>query len=123
MANPVNWFEIYVDDIERAKAFYSKVLGIEFTELPSPDEGEMWAFPMEENGPNAAGTLIKHPAGSPGMGGTMVYFACDDVAGPAGRVADAGGSVMQDKMSIGDYGFIALIQDTEGNMVGLHSHK
>ncbi len=121
MENPVNWFEIYVADMERAKTFYNAVLGKELTQLPSPDEGEMYAFPVEENGANASGALVKHPQGQPGMGGTMVYFQCDDVANEAGRVAESGGTLMQEKMSIGEYGFIAIFEDTEGNAVGLHS--
>ncbi|REJ76192.1 MAG: VOC family protein [Acidobacteria bacterium] len=124
MANPVNWFEIYVDDMERAKAFYGKVFQVEFTNLPGSDEsGEMWAFPMDPEGANASGSLIKHPEGGPGMGGTMVYFACDDVSNELGRVSDAGGKVLHDKFSIGEYGFIGMIQDTEGNMIGVHSQK
>ncbi len=121
MANAVNWFEIYVEDMARAKAFYEAVFGLELSQLPSPDEGEMWTFPFEMGAPNASGSLIKHPEGRPGIGGTMVYFQCEDVANEIGRVPGAGGSVMQDKTSIGDYGFIAMFRDTEGNMVGLHS--
>lgn len=122
MANPVNWFEIYVDDMERAKAFYQAVCGVELMNLPSPDEGEMWVFPMEEGGAGAAGSLVKHPQGKPGMGGTMVYISCEDCANEAGRVAENGGTLMQEKMSIGEFGFIAIFEDTEGNAVGLHSH-
>ncbi len=121
MANAVNWFEIYVDEMERARAFYEAVFGVGLTNLPTPDEGEMWTFPFEMGAPNAAGSLIKHPAGSPGPGGTMVYFQCEDVAEQIGRVPGAGGTVIQDKTSIGDYGFIAMFKDTEGNVVGLHS--
>ena len=91
------------------------------TELPSPDEGEMRTFSMEENGANAAGALVKHPMGKPGPGGTMVYFQCDDVSVEVDRVEAAGGKVMMPKTSIGDYGFIAMFSDTEGNHVGLHS--
>lgn len=121
MANAVNWFEIYVEDMARAKTFYETVFGLELSQLPSPDAGEMWTFPFEMGAPNASGSLIKHPEGQPGIGGTMVYFQCEDVANEIGRVPGAGGSVMQDKTSIGDYGFIAMFRDTEGNMVGLHS--
>ena len=121
MANPVNWFEIYVSDMERAKNFYQSVFGKDLMQLPSPDEGEMHAFPWEDGGANSAGALVKHPDGQPGMGGTMVYFSCDDVANEVAKVKESGGTVMQDKMSIGEFGFIALFEDTEGNAVGLHS--
>jgi hypothetical protein len=56
-------------------------------------------------------------------GGTLVYFGCDDCAVEGGRVTAAGGRIERDKMSIGQYGFILLAVDTEGNMIGLHSLK
>lgn len=83
----------------------------------------MLAFPMEMNGPGAGGTLCKMEGVSPGGGGTIVYFGCDDCAVEQGRVEPAGGKVTQPKFAIGEYGFAALVTDTEGNIVGLHSMK
>ena len=123
MANPVNWFEIYVDDMERAKTFYQAVCGVELMNLPSPDEGEMWVFPMEEGGAGAAGSLVKHPQGKPGMGGTMVLYLLRGLCYRSRtRLLKTVGTLMQEKMSIGEYGYIAIFEDTEGNAVGLHSH-
>lgn len=119
--NPVGWFEIYVQDMERARGFYETVLGTSLQHLPSP-EIEMWAFPMSDNAPGASGALVKAP-GVPSGGSTMVYFTCDDCAVEGGRVAAAGGKVHRDKMSIGQYGFIVLAVDPDGNMFGLHSMK
>jgi len=53
--------------------------------------------------------------------GVINYFMCDDCTTEPGRVADAGGQVVRVKMDIGEYGFIVLVTDTEGSMVGLHS--
>jgi predicted enzyme related to lactoylglutathione lyase len=53
--------------------------------------------------------------------GTLVYFGCEDCAIEAARVAGAGGRLHRDKMSIGQYGFVALAFDTEGNLFGMHS--
>lgn len=126
MANPVNWFEIYVQDLPRARAFYERVLGVKLMKLELPeggDGGEMWAFPMDEGGGGASGSLV-HMTGVPsGSGGTMVYFSCTDCATEAGRVEAAGGKVYRPKFSIGPYGFIALAVDPDGNMIGLHSSK
>lgn len=119
--NAVNWFEIYVNDIDAAKEFYSKVLDVEMVDLPATDESQMFAFPMVEGGANASGALIKHPMGKPGSGGTMVYFECQDVSVEASRVEANGGKVIEGKVSIGDYGFIAMFEDLDGNTVGLHS--
>jgi len=55
--------------------------------------------------------------------GTVVYFACEDCAVEEARVQRAGGHVIRPKMSIGQYGAISLVVDTEGNMIGLHSMK
>jgi hypothetical protein len=56
-----------------------------------------------------------------GGNSTLVYFSCEDCAVEAARVAESGGRVEKEKFSIGEYGFIALAFDTEGNMIGLHS--
>ncbi len=80
----------------------------------------MWAFPMSPEAAGASGALVKAP-GVPSGGSTLVYFSCDDCAVEGGRVAASGGKVHRDKMSIGEYGFIVLAVDTDGNMFGLHS--
>lgn len=120
MINPVKWFEIYVQDMARAKAFYQAVLGAELTRLDTPDL-EMWAFPMDAEKYGAAGALVQMPGVPSGGNSVLVYFGCDDCAVEAGRVEQAGGRVEKPKFSIGQYGFIALVVDTEGNMIGLHS--
>lgn len=120
--NPVGWFEIYVSDMARAKAFYTAVFGRELVLLPAVVDGlEMYAFSWVEGGAGAAGALVKHPEVCAGKGGTLVYFSCQEVTNEANRAAQAGGKVIQPKMAIGPYGFIALIEDSEGNMLGLHS--
>ncbi|MCA3178403.1 MAG: VOC family protein [Burkholderiaceae bacterium] len=122
--NPVVWFEIYVADMVRAKRFYETVLGATLSKLDDPDgASEMWAFPMADGGDGAAGALVRMDGVAPGGGGTLVYFGCDDCAVEAGRVEAAGGSVARPKFPIGPFGHIALVVDTEGNMVGLHSMR
>lgn len=125
-SNPVGWFEIYVDDMNRAKTFYEAVFATKLEQLPTP-ELEMWAFPMSkdcsEQTPGAAGSLVHMPGCKAGGGGTIVYFVCDDCAVESGRVEAAGGKVFKPKFSIGPYGHISLVTDTEGNMIGLHSMK
>jgi predicted enzyme related to lactoylglutathione lyase len=128
--NPVGWFEIYVEDMARAKSFYETVFERTLEQLPSPpgsedeaceDDMEMWMFPMSEEGYGAAGALIQMEGVPSGCGGTMVYFSCEDCAVEAARAAENGGSIFREKMPIGEYGFIAIVKDTEGNMIGLHS--
>ena len=122
--NSVNWFELYVQDMAQARAFYEAVFGIVLEPLKSPDAGdplEMWSFPGDMDRYGANGALCRMPGAPSGPGGTLVYFATDDCAQTAARVPGAGGRVHREKMSIGPYGFIALVFDPEGNMIGLHS--
>lgn len=124
MNNPVGWFEIYVNDMARAKAFYQALLGVSLTRLDSPDGDsslEMWAFPMNDGIYGASGTLAKMPGMSAGGNSTLVYFSCTDCAVEAARAVPNGGRLEQPKTSLGPYGFMALVVDTEGNRIGLHS--
>ncbi len=118
--NPVIWFELYVDDMARARAFYETVF--QLTLEPMSDAGmEYYAFPMQDDKVGAGGALAKMEGMAPGGGGTLIYFHCDDCAVEESRVAGAGGTVIKPKMSIGAYGFMSLVLDTEGNTIGLHS--
>jgi predicted enzyme related to lactoylglutathione lyase len=114
--NPVGWFELYVRDIKRAKAFYETLLKQSGGSLEN-----MWAFPMNRDGSGATGALVKMDGAPVGAGGTIVYFVCDDCAQAAMRAKEAGGHIVKDKFSIGDYGNIALVSDPDGNVVGFHS--
>ena len=118
--NPVGWFEIYVQDMNRAKRFYEAVLQSKLERLPGTDL-EMWAFPMQNGGPGAAGTLVKMEGFPSGGNSTLVYFMCDDCAVEESRVKSSGGKIQKPRMSIGEHGFVSLAIDTEGNMFGLHS--
>jgi predicted enzyme related to lactoylglutathione lyase len=119
-SNSVGWFEIYVQDMPRAKGFYEAVFGVELAKLDGPG-GEMWAFPGDGERYGAPGSLVKMPGVSSGGNSVLVYFNCADCAVQAAKAAQAGGRVEREKFSIGKYGFIALVMDTEGNMIGLHS--
>ncbi len=128
ISNPVVHFEIYVDDMERAKAFYEAVLGVRLEHMPSPTpevEMDMWFFPMDKDtgmsSYGSGGMLVKMEGFSPGAGGTLVYFGCEDCAIQLVRAEQHGGSVFQQKTSIGEHGFCGLARDTEGNLIGFHS--
>ena len=84
---------------------------------------EMWNFPMSRDGTGAAGALVMMEGVASGGNSTIVYFNCTDCAVEAGRVVPAGGKIHKPKFAIGEYGFIALVVDCEGNMIGLHSMK
>lgn len=118
--NPVGWFEIYVQDMDRARKFYETVFEVKLERLDSGDL-EMWAFPMDMDQTGASGSLVRMPGVPSGGNSTLVYFSCADCAVEAGRVETAGGRIEKPKFSIGQYGFVALAIDSEGNMFGMHS--
>jgi predicted enzyme related to lactoylglutathione lyase len=128
--NPVGWFEIYVQDMDRAKTFYETVFQVQLARLAPPEPGngqpaqggiELWSFPMQSEGYGAPGALVRMEGAPSGANSVLIYFSCADCAVEAARVPGAGGTVFKEKFSIGQYGFIALVTDTEGNMIGLHS--
>jgi uncharacterized protein len=118
--NPVGWFEIYVQDMERARRFYETVMQLKLEKLDSQGM-DMWSFPMATDRWGASGSLVKMEGVPSGGNSTLVYFSCKDCGIQEGRVAASGGRIHRSKTSIGKYGFISLAIDTEGNMFGLHS--
>ena len=124
--NPVGWFEIYVNDIQRAKLFYETILETTLEELPTPSEDatyQMYTFPSDMTVYGSGGTIVKMDGFNAGGNSTLVYFVSEDCGIEEARIASAGGKVFKSKMSIGQYGFIVLATDTEGNMFGIHSLK
>jgi predicted enzyme related to lactoylglutathione lyase len=120
--NPVGWFEIYVQDVARAKTFYETVFKTKLENMKTP-EIDMWLFPHVMAQSGAGGALVKMAGVPSGGNSTLVYFSCVDCSEEASRVAQNGGKIFKEKFSIGEHGFISLVVDTEGNMFGLHSSK
>ena len=118
--NAVNWFEIPVKDIGRAKKFYEKVFGLELT-MEEMGPYKMTFFPWTEGAPGAAGTLIQGETYEPSHAGTVMYFSVEDIEEALRKVSANGGRTLLPKKSIGEYGFIAHFEDTEGNRLALHS--
>ena len=123
--NPVSWFEIYVDDLARAQKFYESVFEVSLSEIGDPDDSsiKMLAFPSDKKKPGVTGALVKMKRVLAGGGGTIIYFSCDDCAIEEAKVKAVGGSIQKPKMAIREFGFISLVLDSEGNMIGLHSKK
>ncbi|MEO8083042.1 MAG: VOC family protein [Ardenticatenales bacterium] len=119
--NAINWFEIPVENMQRAITFYSTVLGGPITPMEGSD-GNYAALPSGENGVGGALAFeeTRKPAG--GNGVAIYLNGGDDLAVMLGRVAGAGGKVTTEKHDIGEFGFIGFFTDTEGNSIGLHSN-
>ena len=126
--NPVGWFEIYVEDMNRAKLFYESVFSVMLEKLDTPKrtgcpELEMWSFPMHQDAIGAPGALARMEGVKPGGNSVLIYFSCEDCSIQEQRASDSGGKVVVEKMSIGQWGYISVVLDTEGNTIGLHSRQ
>jgi hypothetical protein len=115
----LTWFEIPTADLDRATTFYETVMG---TKLRREVFGYPLAmFPASREG--VTGALVFAPDRKPGPAGTMVYLNCQgELDAAAGRVKSAGGEVLVPVTAVpGGFGRYALIRDSEGNHVSLHS--
>ena len=125
--NPVAWFEIYVDDMDRARNFYESVFETKLEKMTSgaaTENGlEMWSFTGDFSSYGTNGALCKMPGIPAGQTSVLIYFACTNCADVEKRVVEFGGKIERPKQAIGEgeHGHIALVYDTEGNLFGLHS--
>jgi len=120
--NAIGWFDLYVEDMTRAVAFYEAVFQQTLELMDDPTgETEMRAFPTIMQSYGAGGALVKSAHARAGIGGTTVYFSVSDCAIEETRVLDAGGTIVRPKFSIGTFWWVTLCMDTEGNLFGLSS--
>ncbi|MBS0659166.1 MAG: VOC family protein [Verrucomicrobia bacterium] len=122
MSNPVFYVEIPVDDLDRAVAFYASVFAFEL-ERQSIDGNEMALFPFEAGTEGATGALAKGESYKPAKDGARVYFSTTDLDATLARAVAAGGQILYPKTDVGAYGFVAEIEDSEGNRIALHMKK
>jgi len=120
--NAINWFEIPVTDISRAKTFYESIFEIKMQEMEMP--GMKYAmFPFDPMNAKVSGGLAQSSMHTPGSTGSIIYLnANPDLQNVLDRINIAGGKVTMPKTSIGQNGFMAMFTDTEGNTVALHSN-
>jgi predicted enzyme related to lactoylglutathione lyase len=118
-ANPVNWFEIPVTDMARAKEFYAGVFALEIADAEMGPNKMGW-FPMEMNAAGSPGTLIQGDGYKPSHDGSLVYIHVDAIDSTLAAINAGGGKMLMPRTSIGQHGFIAHFEDTEGNRVALH---
>lgn len=119
ISNPVVYFEIPVNDFDRAVTFYTKVFEIAF-EIEEIDGYQMALFPTRDQMPGISGALAKGDIYIPTKDGTLIYFRTEDIDGTLERATQYGGNILYPKTSNGDLGFVAEIADSEGNRIGLH---
>lgn len=121
MSNAISWFEIPVKNFERAKSFYSTMLGTKITDHHI-DHAKYGMFSYDSDNNKVGGALIEMDGAEPSTQGTTVYLnGGNDLGMPLARVEKAGGKILMPKTDIGENGFMAQILDTEGNKIALHS--
>lgn len=120
--NPVCWFDINVANLERAKKFYESVFKIKLIDLPI-EWGKQSTFPFENNGTNATGALVEKENYVADSNNTVIYFSSEDCITEESRAEKEGGKIIKAKTPIGEFGFISILSDTEGNTIGLHSRE
>jgi predicted enzyme related to lactoylglutathione lyase len=122
MTHAINWFEIPTTDLDRASRFYEQVLGVSLKrEHFAGTDSQLAVFQGEQE--SVRGALIASPRRKPVADGALVYLHASNLDASLARLEKAGGSVVMPKTDIGEPGFIALVRDTEGNVVGLHSPR
>lgn len=122
MKHAVAWFEIPAKKLSRAKKFYESIFDIKMEDMVMESDLKMSTFPVEEGG--VGGALCEHKKYyKPSKDGTLVYISANpDLQTVLNKVERNGGKILQKKTIITDeYGYMAIIEDTEGNRIALHS--
>jgi len=118
--NPVVYFEIPVNDMERAEKFYSAVFNFNF-DKEIIDGYEMALFPFEEKNSGITGALAKGEVYKPSKNGVIIYFKTENIDQTLEKAVQYGGSVLYPKRIDEKYGFaVAEFEDPEGNRIALH---
>jgi uncharacterized protein len=120
--NALNWFEISVADMARAKNFYETVFDVKMEQMEMMGM-KMAMFPAENMNGKVSGGLVEGPMHKPSADGAKIYFNGNpDLDVALGKVEAAGGKVNMPKTQISpEIGYMAFFTDTEGNGVALHS--
>lgn len=120
--NSLNWFEIPVTDLPRAKHFYQVAFGIHMDDMSMPGM-EMAGFPYEMGSGRSSGALVKSEYSKPSAEGVLIYLnANPDMTDVLDRIAAEGGQIIMPKTLINpEIGYMANFIDTEGNRIALHS--
>jgi uncharacterized protein len=122
MSSVINWFDIPATEFDRAVRFYETVLGVSLIR-ENMLGAQLAMFPARPG--ETTGAILARPGVTPGTTGSTIYLkAGDDLSAALARVDRAGGKVLHPKTFIKEgWGYFAIVLDTEGNSVGLHSPK
>ena len=117
--NPVGYFEIPVTDINRAKAFYSALLGVDFEDIEIHGN-KMALFPFDKNKKHISGALAQGEIYKPSLTGSLIYFSVDDIDDVLKKATFLKAEILFPKTVADNWGYVAEIKDSEGNRIALH---
>ena len=118
MPHRVVWFDVPALDLQRAIKFYAAVLACKV----SQDFGDMKVGVIEHEGSDVSGCIVAHEGEQPSASGPLLYFSVSGRLDEAVTAAQLnGGKVLKAKHQIGPYGYRAIVLDSEGNRIALHS--
>jgi predicted enzyme related to lactoylglutathione lyase len=120
--NPVSYFEIPVTDMARAMRFYERALLIDL-ELTEIDDHPMALFPYEKDSAGITGALAHGESYCPGRQGVRIYLAVVGIDATLRRVVEAGGQVLYPRTRVGEQGYVAEFEDSEGNCIAIRSSQ
>jgi predicted enzyme related to lactoylglutathione lyase len=121
--NPIGWIEVPVSDMDRAEKFYLDYFGLQAQRQPEKKGYTMSWFDMDMEGYGSAATLMHGEGYTPSHEGPRVYFTAPEGSVIKGleKAEKMGIKVLMPRMDIGEHGFIAEIEDSEGNRIAIHS--
>lgn len=117
--NPVVYFEIPVTDIDRAVKFYKSVFNFGFSKEVI-DHNEMALFPFNDEYRGISGALAKGEVYKPAKDGVIIYFNSVNIDETLKLAVENGAQILYPKTSVGELGFVAEVEDSEGNRIALH---
>lgn len=120
--NPIRYVEIPVADIDRAVRFYEAVFAFDL-ERQTIDGYEMALFPFDPAAPGATAALAKGDVYVPAKAGPVVYIAVEAIDPVLARAQALGAKALYEKKAVGDWGWVAEIEDSEGNRIALHEAR
>jgi uncharacterized protein len=118
MANPFVHVELETTDLQKAKTFYSNLFDWKFEPFPMP-EGE---YTMIRVGEGTGGGMMQHPVpGAPSI--WLAYVLVDDIKAATEKAKSLGATICKDVTEIANAGWLSIIQDPTGAMLGLWKPK
>jgi uncharacterized protein len=118
--SPKRFLAFYHHSIKGNGKYGCPIFNVKLTDLPI-EWGKQSLFPFDHESPNISGALVEKTDMIPNGNNTVVYFETEDCITEEKRIEAAGGKIVRPKMPIGEFGFVSIFIDSEGNTIGLHS--